>query len=66
MNKPTSDNTKLPESMKQACCNICTLAEAMKDCKNCPFNKYAKAVTKQPIRRPDIKEIRQDEYTRRK
>jgi hypothetical protein len=35
-----SDNAKLPESMKQACCLICTLADAMKDCKACPFNAY--------------------------
>jgi hypothetical protein len=35
-----SNNTKLPESMKQACCNICTLSEAMKVCQSCPFNAY--------------------------
>ena len=46
MNKSTSDNAKLPESMKKACCEICTLAEKMKDCKNCAFSKYAKSVTK--------------------
>lgn len=39
-----SDNTKLPESMKQACCNICTLAEKMKDCKSCPFRQYKPVV----------------------
>jgi hypothetical protein len=48
MNQPKSsgksDNAKLPESMKQACCAICTLAEVMKDCKNCAFSKYAKKV----------------------
>ena len=45
MNKP-SDNAKLPESMKKACCEICTLAERMKDCKNCPFFAYKQSVTK--------------------
>ena len=44
MNKP-SDNAKLPESMKKACCEICTLAERMKDCKNCPFFAYKQSVT---------------------
>lgn len=29
--------TKLPDEMKIACCNICLLADAMKDCTNCPF-----------------------------
>jgi hypothetical protein len=40
MKQQTSDNSKLPESMKRACCATCLLAESMKDCKNCPFNQY--------------------------
>lgn len=41
-----SENASLPEPMKKACCEICLLADAMKDCKNCAFFKYAKSVTK--------------------
>ena len=32
----THKNT-LPDESKIACCKICTLSEAMKDCKTCPF-----------------------------
>lgn len=39
---PTSGNNKLPESVKKACREICTLAASMKDCVRCPFSKYAK------------------------
>ena len=28
----------LPDEMRISCCNICLLAENMKDCKVCPFN----------------------------
>jgi hypothetical protein len=47
MNKPDqtnkSENASLPEPMKKACCEICSLADAMKDCKNCAFNAYKQA-----------------------
>ncbi len=31
-------STSLPDEMKIANCNICMLADSMKDCKTCPFN----------------------------
>ena len=34
------ENNNLSEETKKACCNTCLLAEKMKDCEKCPFNKY--------------------------
>lgn len=41
MNKPNEDKKDaegLSKEMKVACCKCCLLAQAMKDCKSCPFN----------------------------
>lgn len=46
MTKTTSDNNKLPENMKKACCNICTLSDKMKDCPRCPFVAYSELAKK--------------------
>ena len=40
MKQDENKHSSLTEEMKKACCNTCLLAEKMKDCQNCPFNKY--------------------------